>query len=112
MLEAKVQNRDIGFIKQGMYTKVKLETFPYQEFGILQGTIDQISPNAIPDKDLGLVFPVSVKLKQQTVHIKGREVPLIPGMTSTVEIVTRQKTVLSFLLEPITASLDRAFSVR
>ncbi|UIE38140.1 HlyD family type I secretion periplasmic adaptor subunit [Leptodesmis sichuanensis] len=112
MLEAKVQNRDIGFIKQGMYTKVKLETFPYQEFGILQGTIDQISPNAIPDKDLGLVFPVSVKLKQQTVHIKGREVPLSPGMTSTVEIVTRQKTVLSFLLEPITASLDRAFSVR
>jgi HlyD family secretion protein len=111
-LEAKVQNRDIGFIKRGMRTKVKLETFPYQEFGMLEGTIDQISPNAIPDKDLGLVFPVSVKLHQQTVPVKGREVPLSPGMTSTAEIVTRQKTVLSFLLDPITASLDQAFSVR
>lgn len=112
MLEAKVQNRDIGFIKPGMRTKVKLETFPYQEFGMLEGTVDQISPNAIADKDLGLVFPVSVKLTQQTVKVKGREVPLSPGMTSTTEIVTRQKTVLSFLLEPITASLDQAFSVR
>jgi HlyD family secretion protein len=112
VLEAKVQNRDIGFIKSGMQTKVKLETFPYQEFGMLEGTVDQISPNAIADKDLGLVFPVYVKLQQQTVKVKGREVPLSPGMTSTAEIVTRQKTVLSFLLEPITASLDRAFSIR
>ncbi|MBF2027944.1 MAG: HlyD family type I secretion periplasmic adaptor subunit [Oscillatoriales cyanobacterium C42_A2020_001] len=112
IVEAKVQNRDIGFIKRGMHTKVKLETFPYQEFGMVEGTVDQISPNAVPDKDLGMVFPVAVKLQQQAVRVKGREVPLSPGMTSTTEIVTRQKTVLSFLLEPITASMDRAFSVR
>lgn len=112
LVEAKVPNQDIGFIKTGMRVKVKLATFPYQEYGMVEGTVSKISPNAVNEKDLGLVFPVQVKLKQHSVRVNGQEVPLTPGMAATAEIVTRQKTVLSFLLDPITGSWDKAFSIR
>jgi HlyD family secretion protein len=112
LVEAKVPNQDIGFIRSGMPVKVKLATFPYQEYGMVEGTVSKISPNAVNEKDVGLVFPVQVQLKQRSVKVNGSDVPLTPGMAATAEIVTRQKTVLSFLLDPITASWDRAFSVR
>ncbi len=112
IVEAKVLNRDIGFVKPGMPVKVKLETFPYQEFGILSGIVEKVSANSVNNQQEGLVFPARVRLKQHSVRVRGQEVPLTPGMAVTAEIVTRQRTVLSFVLEPITASLDKAFSVR
>lgn len=111
LVEAKVPNQDIGFVRHQMKAKVKLATFPYQEYGMLEGTVSKISPNAVNEKDAGLVFPVQVKLKQRSVLVNGQHVQLTPGMATTAEIVTRQKTVLSFLLDPITASWDRGFSV-
>lgn len=112
ILEAKVQNQDIGFVRSGMPVKVKLATFPYQEFGMIEATVRKISPNAVNEQNQGLVFPVQIQLKRKSVPVKGQEVPLTPGMVATGEIVTRQKTVLSFLLDPITASWDQAFSIR
>ncbi|WP_404790449.1 HlyD family type I secretion periplasmic adaptor subunit [Altericista sp. CCNU0014] len=112
ILEAKVQNQNIGFVRSGMRVKVKLATFPYQEFGMVAGTVSKVSPNAVNEQNGGLVFPVQVQLKQRSVRTHDREVFLSPGMAATAEIVTRQKTVMSFLLDPITASWDRAFSVR
>jgi HlyD family secretion protein len=112
ILEAKVQNQDIGFVRSGMRVKVKLATFPYQEFGMVAGTVSKVSPNAVNEQNGGLVFPVQVQLKQRSVRTHDQEVLLSPGMAATAEIVTRQKTVMSFLLDPITASWDRAFSVK
>jgi HlyD family secretion protein len=112
VLEAKVLNRDIAFIKSGMRVKIKLETLPYQKFGMIEGTVLEVSPNAVNEPEVGLVYPTRVQLNQRSVKVRGQEVPLAPGMTASAEIVTRQKTILSFLLEPIMASWDKAFSVR
>lgn len=112
ILEANVQNQDIGFVRSGMRVKIKLATFPYQEFGMIEGTVSRVSPNAVNQPNVGLVFPVQVQLKQRSIRANDREVLLSPGMAATAEIVTRQKTVMSFLLDPITASWDRAFSGR
>lgn len=112
LLEVKVLNRDIGFIREGMTTKVKLATFPFQEFGTVEGKVAQVSPNAIVDKDLGLVFPTRIKLNRHSVVVRGKEVKFTPGMTANGEIVTRQKSVLTFIMEPITRRFNEAFSVR
>ncbi|MBW4541784.1 MAG: HlyD family type I secretion periplasmic adaptor subunit [Myxacorys chilensis ATA2-1-KO14] len=112
ILEANVQNKDIGFVRSGMRVKVKLATFPYQEFGMVEGIVGRVSPNAVNEQNGGLVFPVQIRLKQRSVRTPDQEVLLSPGMAATAEIVTRQKTVMSFLLDPITDSWDRAFSVR
>jgi len=114
MLEVKVLNRDIGFIEEGMPAKIKIATFPFQEFGIIDGKVVQISPNATVDQELGPVFTARVELDRTTmpVPVQQRDVELVPGMTATAEIVTRQRSVLTFLLEPVTRRFSEAFSTR
>jgi HlyD family secretion protein len=112
LLEVKVLNRDIGFISEGMRAKVKLATFPFQEFGTIEGEVVQISPNAIADRELGPVFETKVELKRKDIVVNGNPVELAPGMAATAEIVTRQRSVLTFLLEPITRRFSEAFTTR
>ena len=112
ILEVHALNRDIGFIARGMKVKVKLATFPFQEFGTIEGEVVEISADAIADEKLGLIFPVKVKLQQQSIQVNGESIDLVPGMSATGDIVTRQKSILSFLIEPVARRLSEAFSVR
>jgi HlyD family secretion protein len=112
VLLVNVSNQDIGFVRQGMRVKTKLATFPFQEFGTLEGVVEQISPNGIVDQKAGLIFPARVRLSRNSMRVRGKEVTLVPGMAATGEIVTRQRTILNFLLEPVTKRLDEGFSVR
>ncbi|MBE9058058.1 HlyD family efflux transporter periplasmic adaptor subunit [Sphaerospermopsis sp. LEGE 08334] len=112
VLEVKVLNRDIGFIREGMTAKVKLATFPFQEFGVVDGEVLQISPNAVVDEKLGLVFPTRIKLNKHSMNVRGKEVEFTPGMVANAEIVTRKKSILTFIVEPITRRFSEAFSVR
>jgi len=117
VLEVKVLNRDIGFVRSGQPAKVKIATFPFQEFGIVEGEVIKVSPNAIVEKDAngqsqGPVFPTRIKLNRNSLMVKGKEVEFTPGMAATGEIVTRQKSILTFLIEPVTRRFNEAFSVR
>ena len=117
VMEVKITNRDIGFISQGMKAKVKLATFPFQEFGIIKGTILQISSDAVVEKDsqgrdMGPVFPARIRLTQSSARLRGRTVDFTPGMAGSAEVVTRKKSILSFITEPITKRFNEAFSVR
>ncbi len=111
-LEVKVLNRDIGFIHEGMQAKVKMATFPFQEFGTVEGEVVQVSPNAVVDKELGLVFPTRIKLSKHSMQVRGQEVPFTPGMSASGGIVTRRKSILTFIIEPVTRRFSEAFSVR
>lgn len=112
LLEVKVLNRDIGFIRQGMKAKVKMTTFPFQEFGTIDGEVVQVSPNATVDKELGLVFPTRIRLSKHSINVRGQEVTFTPGMAANGEIVTRKKSILTFIIEPVTRRFSEAFSVR
>ncbi|PSF38044.1 hemolysin D [Aphanothece hegewaldii CCALA 016] len=115
VLEVKVLNRDIGFINTGDRAKIKLTTFPFQEFGTIEGKVLRVDPNATVDeenKDLGLVYKTTIELEKKSMMVRGKEVALVPGMTATADIVTRQKSVLTFFIEPITRRFSDAFSVR
>lgn len=112
VLQVQILNRDIGFISPGMTAKVKMATFPFQEFGIIEGEVIRVSPNATTHEELGPVYPASIRLDRTTVPVRGQEVELLPGMAASAEIVTRQRSILTFLLEPVTRRFDEAFSTR
>ncbi len=117
VLEVKIPNRDIGFIRPGMRAKVKMATFPYQEFGIVEGEVVSLSPDAVVEKDengrdMGPVFPAKIRLGKSSIPVRGKDVALTPGMVATADVVTRKKSILSFVLEPITRKFSEAFSVR
>jgi HlyD family secretion protein len=112
LVEAKVLNRDVGFIKEKMRVKVKVATFPFQEFGTIDGEVLKLTPNATLDKDLGLVYTVRVMLKRKTINVEGKDVELTPGMAVTAEVVTRKRSILTFMLEPITRRFSEALTER
>ncbi|NJL61144.1 MAG: HlyD family efflux transporter periplasmic adaptor subunit [Methylacidiphilales bacterium] len=114
LLEVYLPNQYRGFVDAGMKAKIKVDAFPYQEFGIIDGTVVYVSPNAIAkDKSSGKkVFPAKIKLNKLAVRARGQNKQLTPGMTASGEIVMRQKTILSLLIEPITRKFDEVFSVK
>ncbi len=114
VLEVYLPNQYRGFVDEGMKAKVKIEAFPYQEFGIIDGVVIYVSPNAVvKDKTSGKsVFPTRIKLNKLSVVARGQEKKLTSGMEATGEIVMRQKSVLSLLLEPVTRKFDEVFSVK
>jgi HlyD family secretion protein len=113
LLEVNLPDQYRGFVKRGMRAKVKIETFPYQEFGTIDGTVVYISPNVVSKDNSGKqVFLTRIQLKKFVLPVRGEYQMITPGMSATGEIVMREKSILSLLLDPITRQVDDVFSVK
>lgn len=108
-IEASVQNRDIAFIREGQRAVIKIESLPFTRFGTLDGTVGTVSGDAVNDETQGLVFPVRVIADRSVLSAYGRDFPLAPGMATTVEIITRQRRVIEYLLDPVTQHLQESW---
>lgn len=101
VIEARLSNRERGFVQIGQEVAVKLEAFPFTRFGTVPGTIMSIGSDAVEDEKLGLVYPVRVKLRQTTMPRGDTIVPLTPGMVATADIKTGRRSIMSYLVSPI-----------
>ncbi|OUL18319.1 hypothetical protein BV378_35030 [Nostoc sp. RF31YmG] len=112
LLELDLPNQYRGFVEEGMNAKIKIDAFNYQEFGVIDGKVIYVSPYpVVKDKNLNKpVFPTRIKLDKFSVRARGQDKQLTPGMTAEADIVMRQKTILSLLLDPITRKFDEVFS--
>lgn len=113
LLEVELPSQYRGFVDEQMNAKVKIEAFPYQEYGVIEGTVVYVSPYAVKDKNSNKeVYPTRIKLHKFIIRAQGQDKPLTPGMEATGEIVMRQKSILSLLIEPVTRKFDDVFFVR
>jgi hemolysin D len=101
MVEATIDNQDIGFISVGQPAEVKVEAFPYTRYGVLHGTVVQVSNDAKQDDKKNWVFSAQVLLPSDTMIIEGKEAHLTPGMTVTAEIKTGRRRIINYLLSPL-----------
>lgn len=101
IIEARVQNRDAGFVHEGQPVEIKLEAYPFTRYGVVHGVIEHISRDAVEDEKEGLVFPALVKLTQPWILVDGRQLALAPGLSATVEIKTGERRIIGFLLSPL-----------
>lgn len=108
VVEAEVLNKDIGFVREGQPVRVKLEAFPFTDFGLLEGTVEQISRDAIQDEKRGLIYAARIRLHQKAIHIGGRDIPLGAGMAVQAEIKTGERRIIQYLLSPILKVTDEA----
>ena len=113
-LEAEVtfQNKDIGFIEVGQETHVKIDSFPYTKYGMVDGEVTVISGDAIEDEKQGLVYKGRVKLFKNTIRVGNKDVPLQPGMRLTAEVKTDERRLIEYFLSPIMVHTDQAFRER
>lgn len=100
-VQAKVLNKDAGFVHAGQPVAVKLEAFPFTRYGTIPGLIDSISSDAVSDEKLGPVYIARISLLRSSIDRDDRAVPLGPGMTVTADVRTGRRSIISYLLSPI-----------
>ncbi|MEM9433425.1 MAG: HlyD family efflux transporter periplasmic adaptor subunit [Pseudomonadota bacterium] len=109
----RIPTRDIGHIFLGMDVKLRLETFDARSTLPVEAVIASISPNRVYDRDLGEdYFRATARLKQRTQAYAALEDRLTAGMVVTAEVVTRERSMLTYLLRPIERSFSLAFNER
>jgi hemolysin D len=111
-IEAKVLNKDIGWVADGQAARVKLEAFPFTRYGVIEGAVIDVSNDAIVDEALGLVYAARVLLKRSHIRVDRRDVPLSPGMAVSVEIKTGTRRLIEYFLSPIRSHVDESLSER
>ena len=111
-VEAQVENKDVGFVKNGQIVEIKVETFPFTLYGTIPGKVLSVSDDAAPIEKVGLVYPTRVSMDRATMQVEGKQVNLSPGMAVTVEIKTGQRRVIEYLLSPLLKSVKESMRER
>ncbi len=91
-------NQDIGFVQSDMSAEIKIHTFPFTKYGLIDATVTHISDDAILDEKLGLVYAMHLKMHKSTIRVEAKDVKLIPGMAVTAEGKTIQRRVIEYYL--------------
>lgn len=104
LVEAKIDPKDIAFINPQQRAIVKITAYDFSIYGGLEGKIVEISADSIidkNDKNQKSYYKVVIKTKQNYLEKDKQKLPIIPGMISTVDIITGKKSILDFILKPI-----------
>ncbi|KVM71179.1 MULTISPECIES: HlyD family type I secretion periplasmic adaptor subunit [Burkholderia] len=112
VVEANIENKDIGFVKVGQQAIVKIEAFPYTRYGFLSGIVETVSNDAVQDRRLGLMFPVRIRLAANRIRANDTWIKLTPGMSVTAEIRTGNRSVAHYFLDPVIQSSQESLRER
>jgi hemolysin D len=117
--EVMVKNDDVGFVYAQQQVKVKLAPYPFEKYGMLDGEVLRIGPDATdadantntPNKEAGrdkpaaMLYKAVISLKSQSLEAQGERFRLVPGMQVVAEINQGRRTVMEYLLSPVQKSI-------
>jgi adhesin transport system membrane fusion protein len=107
VLEARMAPKDIAFIRPGQAASVKFTAYDFSIYGGLDAVVENISPDTVVDERGNAFYLVRVRTTRSNFSEK---LPIIPGMTAEVDILTGRKTVMSYLLKPVLKA--KAYALR
>lgn len=113
--EVFITNKDIGFVKEGMKVDVRIDSFPFTEFGDIKGKVTNIGSDALPPDQTHQFyrFPARVSLNKQAIESQGRTIALQSGMAITANIKVREeRSVMSLFTEMFTKQVESLQEVR
>jgi hemolysin D len=113
-VEAKLENKDVGFVQVGQRAAVKIEAFPYTRYGYLDGTVTEVSNDAVQDRSRknGASFPIRIRLKTNRIRVDSRWITLTPGMAVTADIRTGKRSVMDYFLDPLMQTTQESMRER
>ena len=112
LVEARVRPADIAFLHPGQPAVVKVTAYDFAIYGGLDAVVEGISADTITDERGESFYRVRVRTHDIALQEAGEPLPIIPGMTTQVDILTGEKTVLDYLLGPILRAKERALRER
>ena len=114
LVEARIRPSDVAFLRPGLPATVKITAYDYSVYGGLEGELEYISADTIVEErgDGEAFYRVRVRTAQSHLQGKHGPLPIIAGMTATVEVLTGHKTVLEYILKPFIKTRDSALRER
>lgn len=115
LIEANIKPADIAFLHPGQKAMIKITAYDFSIFGGLEGSVEQISADTIEDTKgdkKESFYKVKLRTQSATLAYRGEKLPIIPGMTASVDILTGKKSVLDYLLKPILKAKENALRER
>jgi adhesin transport system membrane fusion protein len=113
LVEARISPRDIGFVAVGDPANVKVTAYDFATYGGLSGSVVEISADSIYDEvERETYYRAIIETDRSFIEKDGQRFPIVPGMITDVEIITGAKSILAYLLKPVTRALDTALSER
>ncbi len=113
--EVLITNKDIGFVREKMKVNVRIDSFPFSEFGDIKGEVIWVGSDALPPDQTHPYyrFPAKIRLEKQSLDIKGKSISLQSGMSITANIKVREeRRVMSLFTELFTKQLESIKEVR
>ena len=113
LVEARIRPSDVAFLHPGQTATVKITAYDFSIYGGLEGTIERISADTTTDEQTGESFyRVIVRTDRNYLGDEANPLPIIPGMVTSVDILTGEKTVLEYLLKPLIKARTEALRER
>jgi membrane fusion protein, adhesin transport system len=109
LVEARIPPKDIAFIRPGQTAMIKFSAYDFSIFGGLPAAVEHISADTITDERDNTFYLVRLRTDASGF---SEELSIIPGMTTEVDIITGQKTVLQYLLKPVLRATSQAMRER
>ena len=117
LIEARVRPQDIAFVSVGQKASVKLAAYDYSIYGALDGKVEMVSADSMqPPQQQGQgaepYYVIHARTMKSAVEHQGKALPVIPGMTAQVDVLTGKKSVLYYWLKPLNKARQKAMTER
>jgi len=100
LIEVKIKPKDIAFIHLGLPAVVKITAYDFTRYGGLKGVVEHISADTTPDENGNSFYIIRVRTKMSDIQ-GNQEMPIIPGMMTSVDVMIGKRTVLEYILNPV-----------
>ena len=112
LIEAEISPKDIGFLREGMPSMVKLTAYDFAIYGGLEGTLEHISADTVENEKGDSFYIVHIRTDRSYLGNEEKQLEIIPGMKTNVDIITGKKTLMDYLLKPILKARQNALTER
>ncbi|GLS91705.1 type I protein secretion system MFP component AggB [Psychromonas marina] len=109
LVEAKIIPKDIAFIHVGLPAMVKVTAYDFTRYGGLEGIVEHISADTTQDEEGNSFYIIRVRTTESSMHSRDKQdMPIIPGMMTTVDVIISKRTILEYILNPILRAKEMA----
>ncbi|MDP5147669.1 HlyD family type I secretion periplasmic adaptor subunit [Shewanella sp. ULN5] len=113
LIETKIIPKDIAFLHPGLPAVVKVTAYDFTRYGGLKGTVEHISADTSQDEEGNSFYIIKVRTEESSlIKDDGTQMPIIPGMLTSVDVITGKRSILEYILNPILRAKDTALRER
>ena len=112
IIEVEINPKDIAYVLPGQEAIIKLTAFDFSKFGSLKGKVINVGVDTIQKEDGSIWYICQIAVDGNGFTSIGKTIKILPGMVAEADIVSGEKTVLKYLLQPVTKIANEAFRER